>query len=126
MKRVCRHRGQRLLDLGTKRGSQVLRPLWLRPPEELLGFLDQWIQDHPMTSQKLVLVCQSYSHHFATENGKLKGQPSSGGLVSAVKPLLKDHGGIWVGSGGTKTLRRSARSWRRRVGIILISMRRSF
>ena len=28
--------------------------------------------------------------------------PSSGGLVSALEPLLKDHGGIWVGSGGTE------------------------
>ena len=55
-----------------------------------------------MSSPKLVLVSNRIPITFTTENGKLKGQPSSGGLVSALEPLLKDHGGIWVGSGGTE------------------------
>jgi trehalose 6-phosphate synthase/phosphatase len=55
-----------------------------------------------MSSAKLVLVSNRIPITFTTENGKLKGQPSSGGLVSALEPLLKDHGGIWVGSGGTE------------------------
>ena len=55
-----------------------------------------------MRSQKLVLVSHRIPITFTTEGGKLKGQPSSGGLVSALEPLLKDHGGIWVGSGGTE------------------------
>jgi trehalose 6-phosphate synthase/phosphatase len=50
----------------------------------------------------LVLVSNRIPITFISENGKLKGQPSSGGLVSALEPLLKDHGGIWVGSGGTE------------------------
>jgi trehalose 6-phosphate synthase/phosphatase len=55
-----------------------------------------------MRSQKLVLVSNRIPITFITEGGKLKGLPSGGGLVSALEPLLKDHGGIWVGSGGTE------------------------
>ena len=55
-----------------------------------------------MRSQNLVLVSNRIPITITTEGGKLKGQPSSGGLVSALEPLLKDHGGIWVGSGGTE------------------------
>ncbi len=55
-----------------------------------------------MSAQKLVLVSNRIPITFTTEDGKLKGVPSSGGLVSALEPLLKDHGGIWVGSGGTE------------------------
>jgi trehalose 6-phosphate synthase/phosphatase len=55
-----------------------------------------------MRAQKLVLVSNRIPITFTTEGGKLKGLPSSGGLVSALEPLLKDHGGIWVGSGGTE------------------------
>ncbi len=51
---------------------------------------------------KLVLVSNRIPISFSTEDGELKGQPSSGGLVSALEPLLKVHGGIWVGSGGTE------------------------
>jgi trehalose 6-phosphate synthase/phosphatase len=55
-----------------------------------------------MSGPKLVLVSNRIPITFTTEDGKLKGVPSSGGLVSALEPLLKDHGGIWVGSGGTE------------------------
>ncbi|HTZ57471.1 MAG TPA: trehalose-6-phosphate synthase [Acidobacteriaceae bacterium] len=58
-----------------------------------------------MNRQKLVLVSNRIPVTFASENGKLKGIPSSGGLVSALEPLLKDHGGVWVGSGGTEDSR---------------------
>ena len=89
---------------------------WLRPPQELLEFLDEWIAasrkprpsgrhaggGFPMKSPHLVLVSNRIPITFTTEDGVLKGQPSSGGLVSALEPLLKDHGGIWVGSGGTE------------------------
>jgi trehalose 6-phosphate synthase/phosphatase len=54
-----------------------------------------------MKSPNLVLVSNRIPITFTTEDGQLKGHPSSGGLVSALEPLLKDHGGIWVGSGGT-------------------------
>ena len=55
-----------------------------------------------MSPAKLVLVSNRIPITITTEDGKLKGQPSSGGLVSALEPLLKSHGGIWVGSGGTE------------------------
>jgi trehalose 6-phosphate synthase/phosphatase len=55
-----------------------------------------------MSPAKLVLVSNRIPITITTEDGKLKGQPSSGGLVSALEPLLKNHGGIWVGSGGTE------------------------
>src|ERR1700691_64201 len=59
-----------------------------------------------MSSQKLVLVSNRIPITFTKDNGKLKGQPSSGGLVSALEPLLKAHGGgIWVGSAGTEDSR---------------------
>jgi trehalose 6-phosphate synthase len=55
-----------------------------------------------MSPAKLVLVSNRIPVTITTEHGKLKGQPSNGGLVSALEPLLKSHGGIWVGSGGTE------------------------
>jgi trehalose 6-phosphate synthase len=39
---------------------------------------------------------------FVSEDGKLTAKVSSGGLVSALEPLLKEHGGLWVGSAGTQ------------------------
>jgi trehalose 6-phosphate synthase len=50
----------------------------------------------------LVLVSNRIPITIHSENGKLTGHPSSGGLVSALEPLLKQHGGVWVGSGGTE------------------------
>jgi trehalose 6-phosphate synthase/phosphatase len=50
----------------------------------------------------LVLVSNRIPLTISSENGKLTGHPSSGGLVSALEPLLKEHGGLWVGSGGTE------------------------
>jgi trehalose 6-phosphate synthase/phosphatase len=55
-----------------------------------------------MAAPKLVLVSNRIPVTFTSEDGELKGHPSSGGLVSALEPLLKAHGGIWVGSGGTE------------------------
>jgi trehalose 6-phosphate synthase/phosphatase len=55
-----------------------------------------------MSPAKLVLVSNRIPITITTEDGKLKGHPSSGGLVSALEPLLKNHGGIWIGSGGTE------------------------
>lgn len=39
---------------------------------------------------------------FSSVDGELRVLPASGGLTSALKPLLKDHGGTWVGSAGTE------------------------
>src|SRR5258707_5285282 len=34
------------------------------------------------------------------ENGHMVAAPSSGGLVSALTPILSEYGGIWIGSTG--------------------------
>jgi trehalose 6-phosphate synthase len=39
---------------------------------------------------------------FKRENGKLEAVASSGGLIGALEPIVKEHGGIWVGSAGTE------------------------
>ncbi len=35
-------------------------------------------------------------------DGNLRAKQSSGGLVTALEPLLREHGGIWIGSAGTE------------------------
>ena len=55
-----------------------------------------------MEKSKLVLVSNRIPITITAEDGKLQGHPSSGGLVSALEPLLKTHGGLWIGSGGTE------------------------
>ena len=59
-------------------------------------------KDSLMKNSKLVLVSNRIPITISSEEGRLQGHPSSGGLVSALEPLLKVHGGIWVGSGGTE------------------------
>ncbi|WP_083836673.1 trehalose-phosphatase [Granulicella mallensis] len=103
----------------------TLANLWLKPPQELLEFLDGWlaavstyreeapspegiskmetisgVKGAPSTS--LVVVSNRIPLSFAMEQGKLTATPSSGGLVSALEPLLKEHGGVWIGSAGTQ------------------------
>lgn len=48
----------------------------------------------------LVVVSNRIPVTFSNEAGELKEHPSSGGLVSALEPLLDSHGGTWVGSPG--------------------------
>ncbi len=51
--------------------------------------------------RRLVVVSNRIPLSFPVEDGKTVAKPSSGGLVSALEPLLKEHGGIWIGSAGT-------------------------
>ena len=48
----------------------------------------------------LVVVSNRIPVTSQYEKGKLRLQTSSGGLVSALEPLLEDQGGVWVGSPG--------------------------
>ncbi len=48
----------------------------------------------------LVIVSNRIPITFSDQDGELKARPSSGGLVSALEPLLESHGGTWVGSPG--------------------------
>lgn len=53
-------------------------------------------------SPRLILVSNRIPLTFRRENGRVQAVPSSGGLIGALEPILKDHGGIWVGSAGTE------------------------
>jgi trehalose 6-phosphate synthase/phosphatase len=50
----------------------------------------------------LVLVSNRIPISFETKDGELTGAPSSGGLISALEPLLRQNGGTWVGSVSTE------------------------
>jgi trehalose 6-phosphate synthase/phosphatase len=50
----------------------------------------------------LVVVSNRIPITFSNESGELKEHASSGGLVSALEPLLDSHGGTWVGSPGAE------------------------
>ena len=53
-------------------------------------------------TRRLVIVSNRIPLSFVEEGGHLTAKPSSGGLVSALDPLLAEHGGLWVGSAGTQ------------------------
>ncbi len=52
------------------------------------------------THRRLILVSNRLPLTFTTESGKMTASPSSGGLVSALTPILAEHGGTWIGSQG--------------------------
>ena len=51
--------------------------------------------------ERLIVVSNRLPITFRQEKGVLKASPSSGGLVSALTPILKQHGGTWIGSPGS-------------------------
>jgi trehalose 6-phosphate synthase len=53
-------------------------------------------------ASRLIVVSNRLPVSFKREDGKLQAVPSSGGLIGALEPILKDHGGVWVGSAGTE------------------------
>jgi trehalose 6-phosphate synthase/phosphatase len=52
--------------------------------------------------QRMILVSNRLPITVARDNGHLKIEPSSGGLVTALRPLLLDSAGVWVGWTGTE------------------------
>ncbi|AXC14139.1 Alpha,alpha-trehalose-phosphate synthase [UDP-forming] [Acidisarcina polymorpha] len=52
--------------------------------------------------RRLVVVSNRIPLSWVQEGGHLTTKPSSGGLISALEPLLKAHGGLWVGSAGSE------------------------
>ena len=50
----------------------------------------------------LIVVSNRIPLSFSREAGKLTALPSSGGLIGALEPILKEQGGVWVGSAGTE------------------------
>lgn len=55
----------------------------------------------PSAHHRLVVVSNRLPVSFTHQDGELIAKPSSGGLVSALEPILKENGGVWVGSAGT-------------------------
>jgi trehalose 6-phosphate synthase len=53
-------------------------------------------------NRELVIVSNRLPLSFEKEGDQLRVKASSGGLVTALQPLLQEHGGIWVGSAGTE------------------------
>lgn len=49
---------------------------------------------------RLVIVSNRLPFSFETVEGSTKIHPASGGLVTALLPVLRDRGGLWVGSVG--------------------------
>ena len=52
--------------------------------------------------RELVIVSNRLPLSFEKGPNGLRAKQSSGGLVTALEPLLREHGGIWVGSGSTE------------------------
>lgn len=50
---------------------------------------------------RLIVVSNRLPVTLSYEDGKWRGKPASGGLVSALNPVLKNRGGFWAGWPGT-------------------------
>jgi trehalose 6-phosphate synthase len=61
-----------------------------------------YVRTRSESQPRLILVSNRLPLSFKRENGKLQTVPSSGGLIGALEPILKEHGGVWVGSAGTE------------------------
>lgn len=55
------------------------------------------LEDH-IKKMRLVIVSNRLPLTFEKVDGQIKMHPTSGGLVTALFPILKDRGGIWIGS----------------------------
>jgi trehalose 6-phosphate synthase/phosphatase len=53
--------------------------------------------------QRMVVVSNRLPVTFESGENGLRAEPSSGGLVTALRPLLRDCAGVWIGSTGTDT-----------------------
>ena len=58
-------------------------------------------------SHTLALVSNRLPISFESKDGEITASRSSGGLVTALEPLLKEHGGVWVGSASVEPNRES-------------------
>lgn len=50
-----------------------------------------------LENQRVVIASNRLPVIFGTENGQLHLHPASGGLITAINPLLKKCGGVWMG-----------------------------
>lgn len=54
-------------------------------------------QTHTPSNGRLVIVSNRLPIVISEEEGKLKTSTGSGGLVTALAPVLKNRGGMWIG-----------------------------
>ncbi len=54
-----------------------------------------------MSDGQVIIVSNRLPLSTTLEFGSLKVKRSSGGLVTALQPILKEQGGTWIGNGGT-------------------------
>lgn len=54
-----------------------------------------------MSCSQLMIVSNRLPLTVVDDQGEKRVRPSSGGLVTALHPILRDKGGIWVGNAGT-------------------------
>jgi trehalose 6-phosphate synthase/phosphatase len=50
---------------------------------------------------RLIIVSNRLPVMFERKDGELRTRPGSGGLVTALAPVLRDRGGIWIGWSGS-------------------------
>lgn len=60
--------------------------------------------DQTGQARRLVVVSNRLPVSIRETNGKMNAAPSSGGLVSALTPILAEQGGTWIGSTGSASL----------------------
>ncbi len=56
----------------------------------------------PSPKRDLMIVSNRLPLSFEKGPEGMRAKQSSGGLVTALEPLLREHGGIWVGAAGTE------------------------
>ena len=56
----------------------------------------------PTPLRELVIVSNRLPVSFEKVPEGVRAKPSSGGLVTALEPLLREHGGIWIGAASTE------------------------
>ncbi|MCB0219214.1 MAG: trehalose-6-phosphate synthase [Chrysiogenetes bacterium] len=54
-----------------------------------------------MSESRLIIAANRLPVTFVEENGRLQAKPSGGGLVTALRAVLRNRGGLWVGWSGS-------------------------
>ena len=68
-------------------------PLWTRDD------LRQWVRGHHGGEQVVVLANREPFSHDRAPDGRIVVTHSTSGLVTALEPLVRATGGVWIGHG---------------------------
>ncbi len=75
---------------------------------------------------RLVVVSNRLPYSFQRAGGKLRAEPASGGLVSALLPVLRSRGGVWIGwpgeAGSGRALQAAMAAASLRAGYALVAV----